>query len=70
MKGQPYQPLRSPSFTDTVVAGKASEAAAKNAAESAVLFFEDFSSSPVGKKPLNWHSTLDKTGATSVVTEF
>ena len=70
VKGQPYQPLRSPSFTETVVAGKASEAAAKNAADPAVVFFEDFSSSPVGKKPLNWHSTLDKTGATSVVTEL
>jgi hypothetical protein len=70
VKGQPYQPLRSPSFTETVVAGKASEAAAKNAADPAVVFFEDFSSSPVGKKPLNWHNTLDKTGATSVVTEL
>jgi hypothetical protein len=35
-----------------------------------VAFFEDFSSSAVGKKPLNWHSTLDKTGASSVVTEL
>ena len=70
VKGQPYQPLRSPSFTETVVAGKASEAAAKNAADPAVVFFEDFSSSPVAKKPLNWHSTLDNTGATSVVTEL
>ncbi len=70
VKGQPYKPLRSPSFTETVVAGKASEAATKNAADPAVVFFEDFSSSPVGKKPLNWHSTLDNTGATSVVTEL
>ena len=70
VKGQPYKPLRSPSFTETVVAGKPSEAAAKNAADPAVVFFEDFSSSPVGKKPLNWHSTLDNTGATSVVTEL
>jgi hypothetical protein len=70
VKGQPYKPLRSPSFTETVVAGKASEAAAKNAADPAVAFFDDFSSSPVGKKPLNWHSTLDNTGATSVVTEL
>ena len=33
-------------------------------------FFDDFSSGAVGKKPLNWHSTLDNTGATSVVTEL
>ena len=70
VKGQPYKPLRSPSFTETVVAGKPSEAATKNAADPAVVFFEDFSSSPVGKKPLNWHSTLDNTGASSVVTEL
>ena len=70
VKGQPYKPLRSPSFTEAVVAGKASEAATKNAADPAVVFFEDFSSSPVGKKPLNWHSTLDNTGASSVVTEL
>ena len=70
VKGQPYKPLRSPSFTETVVAGKSSEAATKNAADPAVVFFEDFSSSPVGKKPLNWYSTLDNTGATSVVTEL
>ena len=70
VKGQPYKPLRSPSFTETVVAGKSSDAAAKNAADPAVVFFDDFSSSPVGKKPINWHSTLDNTGATSVVTEL
>jgi hypothetical protein len=70
VKGQPYKPLRSPSFTEAVVAGKLSEAATKNAADPAVVFFEDFSSSPVGKKPLNWTSTLDATGASSVVTEL
>src|SRR6187401_954312 len=70
VKGQPYKPLRSPSFTEPVVAGKASEAATKSATDPAVVFFEDFSSSPVGKKPINWHSTLDNTGATSVVTEL
>ncbi len=70
VKGQPYKPLRSPSFTEAVVVGKPSEAAAKNAADPAVVFFEDFSSSAVGKKPLNWKSTLDNTGASSVVTEL
>jgi len=70
VKGQPYKPLRSPSFTEAPVVGKPSEAAAKNAADPAVVFFEDFSSSAVGKKPLNWKSTLDNTGASSVVTEL
>jgi hypothetical protein len=70
VKGQPYTPLRSPSFTEAPGVGKPSEMATKNAANPAVVFFEDFSSTPVGKKPLNWHSTLDNTGATSVVTEL
>ena len=60
VKGQPYKPLQLPSFTEAVVVGKSSEAAAKNAADPAVVFFEDFSSSAVGKKPLNWRSTLDR----------
>ena len=70
VKGQPYTPLRSPSFTEAPVVGKPSGAATKSAADPAVVFFEDFSSSAVGKKPLNWRSTLDNTGASSVVTEL
>jgi len=70
VQGQPYKPLRSPSFTEAAVAGKSSEAATKSAADPSVVFFEDFSSSPLGKKPLNWHSTLDNKGASSLVTEL
>ena len=70
VKGQPYKPLRAPALTETVVASKPSVAATKNVADPAVVFFEDFSSSPVGKKPLNWRSTLDNSGASSVVTEL
>jgi hypothetical protein len=70
VKGQPYKPLRSPSFTEAGVGGKPSETATENASDPAVVFFEDFSSSALGKKPLNWRSTLDNTGASSVVTEL
>jgi hypothetical protein len=70
VKGQPYKPLRSPSFTEAAVVSAPSATASKNAADPAVVFFEDFSSSAVGKKPLNWRSTLDNTGASSVVTEL
>ena len=34
VKGRPYKPLRSPSFSEATVVGKLSEAATKNAAES------------------------------------
>ena len=70
VKGQPYSPLRSPSAVDVVTAGKASEAATRNATDPAVHFFEDFSSGTVGKKPLNWNSTLDNMGTSSVVAQL
>ena len=70
VKGQPYKPLRSPSLTETTVAAKPSAAATKSALDPGVVFFDDFSTGTVGKKPLNWHSTLDSKGATSVVTEL
>ena len=70
VKGQPYQPLRSPALTETIVAARPSAAAAKSAADPAVVFFEDFSSSVVGSKPLNWRSNLNNSGASSVVTEL
>ena len=70
VKGQPYKPLRSPAAVEAVTAGKLSEAATRNAADPAVHFFDDFSSGTVGKKPLNWNSTLDNTGTSSVVTEL
>jgi len=70
VKGQPYKPLRSPSFVEPAGVSEPSEAMKKNAADSAVHLFDDFSSGVVGKKPLNWRSTLDATGASSVVTEL
>ena len=70
VKGQPYKPLRSPSFVETAVAAEPSEAARKTVADPTVHFFDDFSSGVVGKKPLNWKSTLDNTGASSVITEL
>jgi len=70
VKGQPYTPLRSPSAVETAVAATPSAAAAKSAADPAVFFFDDFSTGVVGRRPLNWKSSLDNTGATSVVTEL
>jgi hypothetical protein len=70
VKGQPYKPLRSPSFTEAAVAAEPSEATRKTAVDPTTHFFDDFSSGAVGRKPLNWRSTLDDTGASSVVTEL
>ena len=54
VKGQPYKPLRSPSFKEATVATEASEASKKNIADKNIHFFEDFSTTAIGKKPIGW----------------
>ena len=56
VKGQPYKPLRSPSFKEAVVIIEASETTKKNVADKNVFFFEDFSTTGIGKKPTGWRS--------------
>ena len=54
IKGQQYKPLRSPSFKEAVVVTEASEASKKNIADKNKHFFEDFSTTAIGKKPTGW----------------
>ena len=54
VKGQPYKPLRSPSVKEAIVVTEASEASKKNLADKNIHFFEDFSTTGVGKKPIGW----------------
>lgn len=54
VKGQPYRPLRSPDSKEAVVVSEASDAARKNAADPGVHFFEDFSTTALGKRPTAW----------------
>ena len=56
VKGQPYKPLRSPSFKEAVVITEASETTKKITADKNVFFFEDFSTTPIGKKPIGWRT--------------
>lgn len=58
VKGQPYKPLRSPSFKEAAVVTEASEANKKNSADKNFYFFEDFSGTAIGKSPTNWNSSL------------
>ena len=67
VKGQAYKPLRSPSFKEAVVATQASETSRKNAADATVFFFDDFSTTASGKKPIGWQATLANAGTTGVV---
>jgi hypothetical protein len=51
-------------------ATEASAVSKTAAADPSVFFFEDFSTTPPGKPPLNWRSTLSNAGASSVVVEL
>ena len=68
VKGQSYKPLRSPSSEEAVVLKPASETQMKFAADKNIFFFEDFSTTGVGKKPIGWKSGLASNGTSSVVT--
>ena len=70
VKGQPYKPLRSPSYKEAVVVTEASEASIKNNADKNVFFFEDFSTTAVGKIPIGWKSKLGFAGSSSVITNL
>jgi len=69
VKGQLYKPLRSPTYKEAVLASEGSDATKKNTADKNIHFFEDFSTSTPGKKPVGWQSTL-ALGATSVITKL
>jgi len=54
VKGQPYKPLRSPSYMEAVVETEESDARKSNLADKNTFFFEDFSTTAIGKKPIGW----------------
>ena len=68
VKGQSYKPLRSPSYKEAVVITETSEASKNNAGDKNIFFFEDFSTTALGKKPIGWQATLAHAGTTGVVT--
>lgn len=59
VKGQPYKPLRSPDYKETVVVTPASATAKLNTSDPAVHFFEDFSTTGVGQRPSGWSFGLN-----------
>ncbi len=70
VKGQPYKPLRSPSYKEAVVVTETSAASKKNNADKNVFFFDDFSTTVVGKIPIGWKSNLGSAGSSSVITNL
>ncbi|MFC0774884.1 hypothetical protein [Terrimonas alba] len=69
VKGQQYKPLRSPSFKEAVVVREASKTSKKITAEKNIFFFEDFSTTTPGKKPIGWQTKLANAGTTAVITQ-
>ena len=65
--GRSYAPLRNPAAIEPVVTTAASASSKARAADPNVYFFDDFSTTPVGKPPIGWKSTLNNLGASSVV---
>jgi hypothetical protein len=66
--GRGYTPLRDPAAVETVATAAPSAARIARAADPNVHFFDDFSTTPIGKPPVGWTSTLNNAGASSVVT--
>lgn len=68
VKGQPYKPLRSPLYREPVVVKDASEESKKNKADKNVVFYDDFSTNAIGKKPNGWRAELNA-GRTALVSK-
>lgn len=67
VKGKPYQPMRSPSFKETIVTTEKSVSAKNAGLDKNVHFFEDFSTTGVGKKPAGWAVKTNGVGAECTV---
>jgi len=67
VKGRSYAPLHNPAATEPAATTAASASSTARAADPNVHFFDDFSTTPVGKAPIGWKSTLSNTGASSLV---
>lgn len=68
VKGQPYKPLRNPAFKEVVIVTEASDVSKKNTSDINIYFFEDFSTSGIGKKPLGWTARAASDNTSSVIT--
>jgi len=66
VKGQPYKPVRSPLYSEAIVKKEGSESRVKNNANANVYYFEDFSSTPAGKKPIGWRCPVAFDGGWAV----
>ncbi len=68
VKGQLYKPKRSPSQKEIVVVKEKSEAAKKLELDKTIHFFDDYSTTAIGKKPVGWYAKTTGVGAGCMVT--
>jgi hypothetical protein len=69
IKGIPYKPLQSPTYEEKIIPTEKSSAATAMGTDASVLFFEDFSTTPIGKKPVGWLATLNERGKPALVSK-
>ena len=69
VKGQAYRPMRAPLTTEIAVVREPSDASKNNKKDKSIYFFEDFSTTAIGKKPIGWNPRLKSDGSTSVVVQ-
>lgn len=69
VKGIAYKPLQSPAYEEKVIPAEASAIAKKMKADRSVLFFEDFSTTPINKIPEGWLSNYNRYALKPVVTK-
>lgn len=68
VKGQPYKPLRSPFYKEATIVTEKSAKATKTALDKNLHFFEDFSTTSVGKKPNGWSARTNEIAFCEVTT--
>lgn len=67
VRGQSYRPLRSPSHKEEEVQVTESEAGRKAKADESIVFYDDFSTTGIGRKPAGWQAKLANGGTSALV---
>jgi hypothetical protein len=65
--GQRYKPVRSPFIREAATVAQSSDESKKAAFDKSVHYFEDFSSTNLGKKPNGWYAKGNSSGVSSTV---
>ena len=68
VKGMPYKPRRSPSEKESIVVTEKSETAKKASSDKNIFYFEDFSTTAIGKNPIGWYAKASGQGVQPTVT--